>query len=186
MTLTTRPKNSFTLIDEENLIDNFCLEDERSEIAAHGKEKAWQYYNHTSFWKKVIHKLKKVQELTLWLSQHIFVDSDRDIVKTIDIEEFLITLTCADNESDRTFWSGCCRTRRRLGLKVVLASEIGGVLNMLKEPKELSRHCESSSTSSTKNIPISLMLNILSGCGGFSNQFKNYFWGGNDNNNDSY
>lgn len=40
-------------------------EDERAKIAAQGKQKVQQYYNHILFWEKVINKLEEVQELPL-------------------------------------------------------------------------------------------------------------------------
>jgi len=54
---------------EDDLVDKIKYflehEDERLEIAARGELKVRKYYNHIKFWRKVISKLKEVQELTL-------------------------------------------------------------------------------------------------------------------------
>jgi len=54
---------------KEDLVDKIQYylehEDERLEIAARGELKVRNFYNHTEFWKKVINKLKEVQELPL-------------------------------------------------------------------------------------------------------------------------
>jgi len=65
----TPGKDYVSFDSEDDLVDKIKYflehEDERLEIAARGELKVRKYYNHTEFWKKVIIKLKEVQELTL-------------------------------------------------------------------------------------------------------------------------